>query len=66
VLVKADPARYDELARAKVLEKRTWVAPAFAGGYAYLKDNEGNLVCLDLRTNPGTAGANPAPKAQDP
>ena len=38
-----------ELARAKVLDCRCWVMPVLANGHIYVKDNTGQLVCLDVR-----------------
>lgn len=49
VLVKADPSAFTEVARAKVLDKRCWVNPSFAHGRIYCKNNEGHLVCVDVR-----------------
>lgn len=39
-----------ELARAKVIAGRCWVSPALANGLLYVRNNDGMLVCLDLRS----------------
>jgi outer membrane protein assembly factor BamB len=47
VLVRANPAAFEELGRAKVLET-TRQAPSLSDGRLYLRDGE-ELVCLDVR-----------------
>ena len=60
VLVKADPARYEEVSRARpiaaaeppdrggeLLAPPCWAAPVVAHGYLYVR-GKGRLVCLDL------------------
>jgi len=49
VIAKAVPDGYRELARAKVLESRSWVMPVLAGGRIYARSNKGELVCVDVR-----------------
>ena len=49
VIVDAAPAGYRELARAKVLDGRSWVMPVLANGHIYTKNNAGKIVCLDVR-----------------
>ncbi len=46
-LVKADPASYQEIARAQVLEGRTWTSPSIAGTRVYLRDHD-EIVCLEV------------------
>jgi len=46
VLLKADPASYDELGRAQLCAK-TWSSPAYADGKLYVKD-DGNLTAVAL------------------
>ncbi len=48
VLAKASKDRYDELARAKVLDATTQALPALADGLLYVRD-ERVLKCFDLR-----------------
>ena len=48
VIAPASPDAYTETARAKVLGKRCWVVPVLANGRLYCKNNEGDVVCLDV------------------
>jgi outer membrane protein assembly factor BamB len=48
VIAEASPAAFKELARAKVLKDRCWVVPVLANGHIYCKNNNGDLVCLDV------------------
>jgi outer membrane protein assembly factor BamB len=48
ILVKADPAKYTELARSKPLIGTTRHAPALSDGRLYLRDGK-EIVCLDVR-----------------
>lgn len=50
VVAQTDPDRYIELARAKVLNGRSWVAPTLSHGYIFSKNNQGDVVCIDVRT----------------
>jgi len=49
VVVQADPGRYSELARAKILDGTCWTHPVLANGRIYARSHEGDLVCLDVR-----------------
>lgn len=49
VIAAADPRGYREMARAKVLDSRSWVMPVLANGRIYVRSNKGQLVCLDVR-----------------
>jgi outer membrane protein assembly factor BamB len=46
VLLKANPAQYEELGRAQLCAK-TWASPAYADGKIYVKD-EGHLTAVAL------------------
>ncbi len=48
VTCDATPAGFKPLARAKVLGKRCWVQPTLAEGRLFLKNNEGELLCVDV------------------
>ena len=48
VIAEATSAGYHELARAKVLDGRSWVMPVLANGRIYAKNNAGKIVCLDV------------------
>jgi outer membrane protein assembly factor BamB len=49
VIADATGAGYHELARAKVLTGRSWVMPVLANGRIYAKNNNGKIVCVDVR-----------------
>ncbi len=49
VVAQATPARYNELARAKVLDGTCWTHPVLANGFIYCRSHEGDLVCVDVR-----------------
>lgn len=39
------------IGKAKVLEDKCWVAPVLANGRLYCRNNQGVLVCLDMRVS---------------
>jgi outer membrane protein assembly factor BamB len=47
-LVKANPARHEEIARFQVLNGKTWNPPAMAGGYLLVR-NLAEMAAFDLR-----------------
>jgi outer membrane protein assembly factor BamB len=47
-LVRATPARHEEVARFPVLEGKTWNVPALAGGYLLVR-NLAEMAAFDLR-----------------
>ncbi len=49
VIARAAADAYHELARATVLNSRSWIMPVLSGGQIYVKSNKGELVCLDVR-----------------
>lgn len=49
VICDASPEAFHPLLRAQVLSKRCWAQPTLESGRLFLRDNEGNVVCLDLR-----------------
>jgi outer membrane protein assembly factor BamB len=49
VIAHATGTGYHELARAKVLSGRSWVMPILANGRIYAKNNNGKIVCIDVR-----------------
>jgi outer membrane protein assembly factor BamB len=50
VVVAAEPAKYRELSRRRVLIGSTfWASPVLCGGRVYMRSGEGELVCLDHR-----------------
>ncbi len=46
ILIRADPAKYEELGRVQLCAK-TWASPAYADGKIYVKD-EGHLAAYSL------------------
>ncbi len=48
VIAEADPKRYKELARAKVLDGTCWSPPVLCRGRIYCRDHLGTIVCLDV------------------
>lgn len=53
VIATASPDGYQEIARTKILSNRSWVMPVLANGRIYAKTNKGQMVCLDVRAEPG-------------
>jgi outer membrane protein assembly factor BamB len=49
LLVQATAGRYTELAQANILGGTCWTAPTLANGLLYARNQEGELVCMDLR-----------------
>ncbi len=49
VVAKADPQKFDVLARAQVLPKALcWTSPVLADGRIYVRNSPGDFVCLDV------------------
>ena len=48
VVAPPSPAGFKELTRAKVLSGKCWVVPVLANGRLYVRNNAGDLVCLDV------------------
>jgi len=48
VLLKADPEKYNELTKSKILKGRCWTPPALADGRLYLRSRK-ELVCVNLK-----------------
>jgi len=51
-LVAATPEAYREVAHAKVMDGPCLTAPVLANGLLYCRNNDGDLVCLDVRSRP--------------
>ena len=49
VLAEASPSGYQELGSAHVIEGRSFTAPVFASGQAFLRNTKGDVVSVDLR-----------------
>jgi outer membrane protein assembly factor BamB len=48
VICEASPAGFRPLSRSRVLEHRCWAQPTLDAGRLFLRNNEGDLVCLDV------------------
>jgi outer membrane protein assembly factor BamB len=49
VIAKANPQKFDVVARAQVLPKtKCWTAPVLANGRIYARNAAGDLVCVDV------------------
>ena len=55
VVVKMDPSKYDEVARAQVTGGRIWSAPVLANGRLYVRNWKGDVVCLDVKGSGGVS-----------
>ena len=50
VIARANPAKYEPLAEAQVLEKkRAWVVPVLSHGRILVKNNHGDVAAVDVR-----------------
>ena len=47
-VVRANPERYEEISRQKVLDGRCWTPPVLANGRIYCRNAAGDVVCVDL------------------
>jgi outer membrane protein assembly factor BamB len=49
ILAEADPKDYVEIARAEgILPRKCWTPPAYANGKLYLRNDRGEIVCVDV------------------
>ena len=49
VIAKANPQKFDVLARAQILPKtKCWTSPVLANGRVYARNAAGNFVCVDV------------------
>lgn len=46
---EASPEGYKEISKAKILDDKCWVAPVLANGRLYCRNNQGVLICFDMR-----------------
>ena len=49
VIGEASPSGFKPLAREQVLGKRCWVQPAYANGRVFCRNNDGDLVALEMK-----------------
>jgi outer membrane protein assembly factor BamB len=52
VVAPASPKTYRPTARAKVLDGKCWTVPVLSQSRIYCRDAGGNLVCLDVHSQP--------------
>jgi outer membrane protein assembly factor BamB len=50
IIGKATPTGFKPLLQSPVLGGRCWVQPAYSGGRIFARNNQGDLVCVDLST----------------
>lgn len=48
VIAEESPTGFRALSRAQVLPKRCWVQPTLADGRVFCRNNEGQMVCVDV------------------
>lgn len=51
VIAEASPQEYKELASAKILTGKCWTVPVLANGRIYARNANGQLVCIDVKSN---------------
>jgi outer membrane protein assembly factor BamB len=49
VIAEASPSGFKPLLRNQLLDGRSWVQPTLSGGKLFLKNNAGDLVCVELK-----------------
>ena len=49
IIAEATPGAYVEIARAEdILPRKCWTPPAFANGRLYLRNDKGEIACVDV------------------
>jgi outer membrane protein assembly factor BamB len=49
VIARADPQKFNQVARAAILPKtKCWTSPVLANGHIYARNAAGNFVCVDV------------------
>jgi outer membrane protein assembly factor BamB len=49
VIAEASPSGFKPLLRNQLLDGRSWIQPTLSGGRLFLKNNTGDLVCVELK-----------------
>lgn len=49
VITDASPTGFKPLLRNQILDGRSWVQPTYSGGRLFLKNNSGDLVCVEMK-----------------
>ena len=52
VIAPATPEGFALTSRAKVLDGKCWTAPVLCNGFIYCRNAAGDIVCLDVQTQP--------------
>ena len=47
-MVRANPAKFELLARTQAIGGKCWTAPVLANGRLYIRNAKGELVCYDV------------------
>jgi outer membrane protein assembly factor BamB len=55
VVLKANPAKYEEVVRAQVTGGKVWTAPVLSNGRLYVRNWKGDLLCLDVKGSGGVS-----------
>lgn len=48
-VVRANPAKFELLAKSQVIGGKCWTGPVLAGGRIYVRNAKGEIVCLDVK-----------------
>jgi outer membrane protein assembly factor BamB len=49
VIAEASPAGFKPVLRNQLFDGRSWVQPTLSGGKLFLKNNAGDLVCVEMK-----------------
>ena len=47
IIARANPKKFDVLARKQIIHGKCWTVPVLAGGVIYARNAAGDLVCVD-------------------
>jgi outer membrane protein assembly factor BamB len=53
IIAEASPESFKQISRVKVLDGLCWTVPVLSNGRIYCRNQEGTLVCLDVRDKTG-------------
>jgi outer membrane protein assembly factor BamB len=52
VIARADPQKFDVMARAQILPRsKCWTSPVLANGRIYARNAAGDFMCVDVSSN---------------
>ena len=49
VIVKANPEKYEEIHREKILDGKCWTVPTLSNGRLFARNAKGKLICLEFK-----------------